>query len=458
MKSVIEYIEKNHDRYLEELKEFLKIPSVSTDASHAQDVKNAAEYVGQQLQKAGMERVEIFPTPGHPIVYGERITNEEKPTVLVYGHYDVQPVDPIELWQSPPFEPTVRDGELYARGAADDKGQMFIHFKSAEAYIECGKQLPVNIKYLIEGEEEIGSPNLNSFIDSHSDLLKADVVMVSDTTMFARGVPSICYGLRGLVYFQIDVSAASTDLHSGSFGGVVANPAFELSTILSTMKDDNGRIAIPRFYDDVRDLTDRERQEFARLPFDEEAYKKDIGVKQLSGEHGYTPLERLWTRPTFEINGMLSGFTGEGAKTVLPARAMAKVSLRLVPDQQPETIEDLFEDYVHELAPPFLEVAVTRMHGGKPWVASLDHPALVAAAQAIQKGFGKKPVFQREGGSIPVVATFAEQLDIPSVLFGIGLPDENAHAPNEKLDLGNFYGGIRSSAYFLDELSRTRIR
>lgn len=456
MKDVISYIDNNHDRYLKELKEFLKIPSISTDPSYAKDVNAAAEYVAQQLKKAGMSHVKIFSTPGHPVVYGEHITDKKRPTLLVYGHYDVQPVDPVALWESPPFEPTVRNGELYARGAADDKGQMFIHFKSAEAYIECGKQLPVNIKYLIEGEEEIGSPNLDSFIADHRDLLMVDAVMVSDTTMFARGIPSICYGLRGLVYFQIDASVASGDLHSGSFGGAVGNPAFELSKILAAMKDVHGRITIPHFYDDVRELTDRERQEFAKLPFNEKVYAGEIGVKQLSGEHGYTPLEQLWARPTFEINGLLSGFTGEGAKTVLPAKAMAKVSLRLVPDQKPEIIEDLFEHYVHELAPSFLEIKVTRMHGGKPWIASLDHPALLAASRAIKKGFGKEPVFQREGGSIPVVATFAEQLEIPSVLFGIGLPDENAHAPNEKLDLENFYNGIRSSAYFLDELAQIK--
>ena len=456
MKDVINYIDNNHDRYLKELKEFLKIPSISTDPSYAKDVNVAAEFVAQQLKKSGMSHVKTFSTPGHPVVYGEHITDKNRPTLLVYGHYDVQPVDPVALWESPPFEPTVRNGELYARGAADDKGQMFIHFKSAEAYMKCGKQLPVNIKYLIEGEEEIGSPNLDSFIADHKDLLMVDAVMVSDTTMFARGIPSICYGLRGLVYFQIDASVASGDLHSGSFGGAVGNPAFELSNILAAIKDVHGRITIPHFYDDVRELTDRERQEFAKLPFNEKAYAGEIGVKQLSGEHGYTPLEQLWARPTFEINGLLSGFTGEGAKTVLPAKAMAKVSLRLVPDQKPETIEDLFEHYVYKLAPSFLEIKVTRMHGGKPWIASLDHPALLAASRAIKKGFGKEPVFQREGGSIPVVATFAEQLGIPSVLFGIGLPDENAHAPNEKLDLENFYNGIRSSAYFLDELAQIK--
>ncbi len=455
MNEVIAYIEQNGDRYLEELSEFLRIPSISTDPTNRQDVVEAAEFVARQLKAAGMEKVEIFPTDGHPIVYGERATDPDQPTLLVYGHYDVQPVDPIELWESGPFEPTVRRGEIYARGAADDKGQVFIHFKSAEAFMNTGRPLPVNVKYLIEGEEEIGSPHLDQFIEENQELLQADVAMVSDTAMFARGVPSICYALRGLVYFQLDLEGASTDLHSGSFGGAVVNPAFELSKILAQMKDGNGRITIPNFYSQVRDLTDRERQELSRLPFDEPAYMKEIGIRELPGEEGYSPLERLWTRPTFEVNGLSSGFSGEGAKTVLPARAMAKVSMRLVPDQDPDHIADLFEDYVRSLAPSSVGLKMTRMHGGKPWIASLEHPALIAISKAIKKGFGKDPVFQREGGSIPVVATFAELMHIPSVLMGIGLPDENAHAPNEKLNLENFYGGIKSSAYFLDELSRS---
>ncbi|MGH9340660.1 MAG: dipeptidase [Acidobacteriota bacterium] len=454
MNEVIRYIEENRERYLDELNQFLRIPSISTDSSKKEDVWQAAEFVADQLRRAGMQRVNIFPTEGHPIVYGERIEKPDSPTLLVYGHYDVQPVDPVELWQSGPFEPTVRNGELYARGAVDDKGQVFIHFKSAEAFIASRKELPINLKYLIEGEEEIGSPHLDSFIQENRDLLKADTVMISDTAMFARGIPSICYGLRGLVYFQIDVQGPRQDLHSGSFGGPVANPAFVLSEILAAMKDEKGRITIPHFYDDVRSLSQREREEFASLPFDQMSYQKDLDVDALNGEEGFTPLEQLWARPTFEVNGLLSGFTGEGAKTVLPAKAMAKVSMRLVPDQKPAKVEEEFERYVAELVPASVKVEVKRMQGGKAWVASLDHPALQAAAAAIERGFGKRPVFQREGGSIPVVSTFSELLGIPSVLMGIGLPDENAHAPNEKLDLGNFYRGIKSSAYFMDELSK----
>ncbi|HSR69735.1 MAG TPA: dipeptidase [Acidobacteriota bacterium] len=454
MQDVINYIDKNRERYLEELGQFLKIPSVSTDPAHKDDVARAARFVADQLTAAGMEQVEVIKTPGHPLVYGEKIADPSKPTVLVYGHYDVQPVDPIELWKSGPFEPTVRDGNLYARGSADDKGQVIIHFKSCEAYHKLGKQLPVNVKFLIEGEEEIGSSHLDPFIEKNAEKLKADCVLISDTAMFAKGVPSICYGLRGLAYCQVDVQGANTDLHSGSFGGPVPNPAFVLAQIIAALKDEDDRITIPGFYDDVRELTQAERDEFASLPFDKEEFKKSLGLKGLAGEKGFTPLEQVWARPTLEVNGLLSGFTGEGAKTVLPEKAMAKVSMRLAPDQDPHKIEDLFEKHVLSLAPDYVNVKVTRLHGGQPWVAPLDHPALKAAANAIEQGFGKRPVFQREGGSIPVVATFAEALNVPTVLLGIGLPDENAHAPNEHLNLDNFYGGLRAAAHFLEEFAK----
>ena len=451
MDDITTYIEQNRDRYLDELKEFLRIPSVSTDPSLKAEVKRAAQFTATQLERAGMHKVQVFRTKGHPIVYAERIENPSQPTVLVYGHYDVQPVDPVELWDSEPFEPTLRKGELYARGAADDKGQVFIHFKSAEAFIRTRGKLPVNLKYLIEGEEEIGSPHLEPFVASNLSLLESDTVMISDTSMFARGVPSLCCGLRGLAYFQLDVRGPIRDLHSGSFGGPVANPAFVLAQLIGAMKDETERVTIPHFYDRVRDLTDRERREFASLPFDEETYKKDLGVLELAGERRYTPLERLWARPTFEVHGLLSGFTAEGAKTVIPSQAMAKISMRLVPDQQPEEIGDFLQSYISHLAPPSVQVRVTRLHGGRPWLAALDHPALMTAARAVESGFGKRPVFQREGGTIPVVPVFSELLDVPSVLMGIGLPDENAHAPNERLNLDNFYSGINSSAYFLEE-------
>src|SRR2546425_4894279 len=453
---VIDYIEKNKARYVEELKNFLRIPSISTDPKHKKDVRNCADYVISELKRIGIEDAKLYETAGHPIIYAQWLKAPGQPTVLFYGHYDVQPVDPVELWKSPPFEPDIRDGEIYARGSADDKGQVFMHFKSLEAHLKNTGKLPVNVKMLIEGEEECGSLNLDSFIEKHKEMLKADLVVISDTPMFARGVPSICYGLRGLVYFQIDLVGTSTDLHSGSFGGAVANPAFVLSQMLSQMKDRGGRIKIPGFYDDVVPLQEEERKAWASLPFNEKKFKKDFGIPKVIGESGYTTLERTWARPTFEINGLLSGFTGEGAKTVLPAVAMGKVSRRLVPNQDPNAIAGLFETYVKKIAPKTMELKLTRMHGGKPWMTSYDNPFVQAAGRAIERGFGKKPVFTREGGSIPVVSTFQAELGLPSVLFGVGLPDENAHAPNEKLDVANFHGGIISSAILYEEIARGR--
>ena len=456
MDKVIDFINVNRERYLEELKALLAIPSISALPEHGGDVKRCAEWCADEMRRIGLVHVRLIDTPGNPVVYGDWLGAPDAPTILFYGHYDVQPVDPLELWESPPFEATIRDGEIYARGAADDKGQVFMHFKAVEAHLKQNGRLPVNIKFILEGEEEVGSVNLDDFVRAHKDDLKADVVVISDSGMFARGVPSICYGLRGLVYFQIDLRGSSTDLHSGSFGGAVANPGFVLAQMLAQMKDRGGHIKIPGFYDDVAPLMDEERQAWAALPFNEKQYKKDFGIPKLQGESGYTTLERTWARPTFEVNGLLSGFTGEGAKTVLPAVAMAKVSMRLVPNQQPDAIAQLFEDYVKKLAPKTVALKVTRMHGGKPWMTSYDNPFVQAASRAIEQGFGKKPVFTREGGSIPVVSTFQEELGLPSVLFGVGLPDENAHAPNEKLDVGNFHGGIISAAILYQEIARTR--
>jgi len=453
MDNVIDFINVNRDRYLEELKAFLAIPSISALPQHAGDVKRCADWCVEEMRRIGLQNVRLIDTPGNPVVYGDWLGAEGAPTILFYGHYDVQPVDPLELWESPPFEATVRDGEIYARGSADDKGQVFMHFKAVEAHLKQNGRLPVNIKLILEGEEEVGSVNLDDFIRAHKGELGADVVVISDSGMFARGVPSICYGLRGLVYFQLDLRGSSTDLHSGSFGGAVANPAMVLAQVLAQMKDRGGRIKIPGFYDDVVPLQEEERKAWASLPFNEKKYKKDFGVPKLFGESGYTTLERTWARPTFEVNGLLSGFTGEGAKTVLPAIAMAKVSMRLVPNQSPDTIARLFEDYVKKVAPKTVELKVTRMHGGKPWMTSYDNPFVQAAARAIEKGFGQKPVLTREGGSIPVVSTFQEELGLPSVLFGVGLPDENAHAPNEKLDVGNFHGGIIASAILYEEIA-----
>jgi acetylornithine deacetylase/succinyl-diaminopimelate desuccinylase-like protein len=453
MDNVIDFINVNRDRYLEELKGFLAIPSISALPQHAGDVKRCADWCVEEMRRIGLQNVRLIVTPGNPVVYGDWLGAEGAPTILFYGHYDVQPVDPLELWESPPFEATVRDGEIYARGSADDKGQVFMHFKAVEAHLKQNGRLPVNIKFILEGEEEVGSVNLDDFIRAHKGELGADVVVISDSGMFARGVPSICYGLRGLVYFQLDLRGSSTDLHSGSFGGAVANPAMVLAQVLAQMKDRGGRIKIPGFYDDVVALQEEERKAWASLPFNEKQYKKDFGVPKLFGESGYTTLERTWARPTFEVNGLLSGFTGEGAKTVLPAIAMAKVSMRLVPNQSPDTIARLFEEYVKKVTPKTVELKVTRMHGGKPWMTSYDNPFVQAAARAIEKGFGQKPVLTREGGSIPVVSTFQEELGLPSVLFGVGLPDENAHAPNEKLDVGNFHGGIIASAILYQEIA-----
>jgi acetylornithine deacetylase/succinyl-diaminopimelate desuccinylase-like protein len=453
MDNVIDFINVNRERYLEELKALLAIPSISALPAHAGDVKRCAEWCAGEMRRIGLQNVRLIETPGYPVVYGDWLGAPGAPTILFYGHYDVQPVDPLDLWESPPFEATIRDGEIYARGSADDKGQVFMHFKAVEAHLKQNGRLPVNIKFILEGEEEVGSVNLDEFVRAHKADLAADVVVISDSPMFARGVPSICYGLRGLVYFQIDLRGSSTDLHSGSFGGAVANPAFVLAQMIAQMKDRGGRIRIPGFYDDVVPLTDEERQAWASLPFNEKKYRKDFGIPKLFGETDYTTLERTWARPTLEVNGLLSGFTGEGAKTVLPAVAMAKISMRLVPNQDPNRIAELFETYVRKLAPKTMELTVTRMHGGKPWMTSFDNPFVQAAGRAIERGFGKKPVFTREGGSIPVVSTFQEELGLPSVLFGVGLPDENAHAPNEKLDVGNFHNGIIASATLYDEIA-----
>jgi len=455
MNEVVDFINLHRDRYVDELKAYLAIPSISALPQHAADVRRAAQWTADAITRAGLQNVRLIETPGNPVVYGDWLNAPGKPTILFYGHYDVQPVDPLNLWTTPPFEADVRDGEIYARGAADDKGQVFMHIKAVEAHLQKAGRLPLNIRFFIEGEEEVGSVHLDDFVRSHKADLAADVVVISDSPMFDRGIPSICYGLRGLAYFQIDLRGTASDLHSGSFGGAVANPAFVLATVLAQMKDKgNGHIRIPGFYDDVRPMSEAERAEWRKLPFNETRYRKDLGAPKLWGEKGYSTLERVWARPTFEVNGLLSGFTGDGAKTVLPAVAMAKVSMRLVPDQDPKKIGDLFEAFVTKVAPRTVELTVTRMHGGKPWMAEFDNVYVRAAGRAIERGFGKAPVFNREGGSIPVVSTFQEELGVPSVLFGVGLPDENAHAPNEKLDLGNFHNGVIASAYLYDEIAR----
>jgi acetylornithine deacetylase/succinyl-diaminopimelate desuccinylase-like protein len=457
LNDVVDFINVNRDRYLTELKDYLAIPSISALPQHANDVRRCAEWTADELRRVGLQNVKLIETPGNPVVYGDWLGAPGAPTILFYGHYDVQPVDPVDLWETPPFEATVRDGEIYARGAADDKGQIFMHFKAVEAHLKKHGRLPLNMKFMLEGEEEVGSAHLDDFIRSHKRDLAADVVVISDSPMLERGIPSICYGLRGLVYCQIDLRGTKTDLHSGSFGGAVANPAFVLAQVLSQMKDRSNRIKIPGFYDAVRPLSEEERAEWKKLPFNETKYRKEIGAPRLTGEKGFGVFERVWGRPTFEVNGLLAGFTGEGAKTVIPATAMAKVSMRLVPDQDPDTIAGLFEAYVRKVTPKTVELKVTRMHGGKPWMAAFDNAFVRAAGRAIERGFGKAPVFNREGGSIPVVSTFQEELGLPSVLFGVGLPDENAHAPNEKLDIENFHNGIIASAYLYQEIAEVAV-
>jgi acetylornithine deacetylase/succinyl-diaminopimelate desuccinylase-like protein len=458
MHPAIDYIRTQRAAAVEELKGLLRIPSVSTKAEHKKDMQKATAWLMARMRAMGLEHVKTYPTGGHPVVYADWLHAPGKPTVLLYGHYDVQPAEPLELWITGPFEPTVRKGKLFARGAVDDKGQVFMHLAALEAHMKTAGRLPVNVKLLIEGEEEIGSPNLGPFIAAHTRLLQADVAMISDTAMLAKGVPGITHGLRGLVYFQIDVESAKGDLHSGGFGGSIENPASALARILTQCKDADGRILIPGFYDKVRKLPAAERRALARLPFRDTPFQKEIGAQALHGERGFTTLERLWTRPTFEVNGLYSGFIGEGAKTVLPCAAMAKVSMRLVPNQDPNEIARLFLRHLSRIAPKTVRVKVTEVSGrGTPWLCPTDHPAMRALARAIRTGFGKAPVFTRTGGTIPVVPTLANRLNLPCLLMGIGLPDENAHAPNETLDLENFYLGTRAAACFYEEMAKVRL-
>ncbi len=452
MQKILSYIENNRQNFLDELKEFLAIQSISTSVDNKKDIEQCAQWVAARLQSIGMENVKVMPTGGHPVVYADWLHAKGKPTILIYGHYDVQPVDPIELWTSPPFEATVRDGNLFARGASDDKGQVHIHLAALRSWMQVEGKLPVNVKLIIEGEEEIGSEHLESFLRAQKKLLKADLVVISDTSMFARGIPSLCYGLRGLSYLQIDLAGPNRDLHSGSFGGSVHNPIQALSEIIAQLHDKNGRITVPGFYDKVVKLTKKERDSFAKLPWSDKKFAKDLGVKELYGEAGFTTLERLWARPTLECNGIWGGFIGEGAKTVLPSKASAKISMRLVPNQQSAEIAKLFERYIKSIVPKSVTVNVRNLHGGEPAITPIDHPAVRSAITALEKGFGKRPLYQREGGSIPIVVQFKKILGLDTVLLGFGLPDENAHAPDEFLCLDNYFGGIRTIAHYYNEL------
>ncbi|MCP5064906.1 MAG: dipeptidase [Ignavibacteriae bacterium] len=456
MNEVISYIEKNNKNYIEELKDYLRIESISTAKEHKSDMQTCAKYVSGKLKDAGMKNIKIIKTKGHPLVYGEWMKAPGKPTVLIYGHYDVQPVDPLELWKTKPFEPVIKDGKIWARGANDNKGQNFVHIKSVEAYMKTKGELPVNVKFLIEGEEEIGSPNLEIFLKENKKLLKCDAVLISDTSLYAEGIPTINYGLRGLAYLEVELTGPNVDLHSGSFGGSVANPINELAKLISKLQDKNGKITVPDFYKDVLPFTKKENDNIASLKFSDKKYAKELDVKELQGEKGFNTLQRLWGRPTLDCNGIYGGFTGEGAKTVLPSKATAKISMRLVPNQNPDKVAKQFAKYVKSLVPKSIKVKVTDMHGGSPVVIPLDAPAIIAASKATSKAFGKKTVYTREGGSIPIVVDFVKQLKAPAILMGLGLDSDNIHSPNEHFSLKSFKLGVLSSAYFFEEFANLK--
>jgi acetylornithine deacetylase/succinyl-diaminopimelate desuccinylase-like protein len=451
---VLEYIESKKNEHLQELIEFLKIPSVSTKSENKPDIERAAKWVADKLRAAGMEKVEIVPTGGHPMVFGEWLKAPGKPTILLYGHYDVQPAEPLDKWSSPAFDPQVRDGNLFGRGTADDKGQVHIHLAAMEALMKTEGQLPVNLKVMIEGEEETGSTNLWNFVEKFRDRLKADALVVSDTSMLAPGVPSVTYGLRGLNYYQIEITGGATDMHSGVFGGAVPNPLTILCELFAKLHDKNFRVAIPGFYDQVAAVTKAERKALNALPWKLKDFKKTVGAAGLCGEKGFTVVEQLWIRPTLELNGIWGGYIGEGAKTVIPAKAYAKFSTRLVPNQEPAKIAKLVEKHIRKLLPKTVSCKFEILSMGKPWVAPYTHPFFEAAHKALEEGFGKRAVFIREGGSIPFVTQMYDTFKVPCILLGFGLPDENAHAPDEHILLENYFGGIKAVAQFYKELAR----
>lgn len=447
MKDWKDYQEQHKDRFLEELLDLLRIPSISARSEHKQDMEHCAEVVKARLLEAGADKATIYPTEGHPIVYAEKITDPSKPTVLVYGHYDVQPADPIELWNSGPFEPVIKDGKIFARGSADDKGQFYMHVKALETFTKTNS-LPTNIKFLIEGEEEIGSPNLATFVKNNKELLKADVILISDTSMISMDTPSIDIGVRGLSYIEVEVTGPNRDLHSGVYGGAVANPITILSKMIASCHDENNHITIPGFYDDVVESTPEERAKMALAPFDEKEFKADLGIQALWGEKGYTTNERTGIRPTLEINGIWGGYTGEGSKTVLPSKATAKISARLVPNQSAEAITKKLLQYFKSIAPEGVTVNAQEHHGGEPYMTPIDSVAYKAAAKAVETTFGKEPIPVRGGGSIPICSLFEKELGLKIVFLGFGLDSDNLHSPNEKYDLVNFYKGIETIPYF----------
>ncbi|MFC2130644.1 dipeptidase [Bacteroidota bacterium] len=453
MKQLFEYIEKNKEKHLIELINFLEIPSISSDSSFNDDMKKCSDWLVEHMNNIGIDGARIIETEGHPIVYAEWLeAGSDKPTVLIYGHYDVQPVDPVDLWDTPPFEPVIRDGKIFGRGTADDKGQLFTHLKAIEAHLKVNGKLPCNVKLLIEGEEEAGSSHLEGFIVNNRDLLKCDVALVSDTEWFAAGMPTICYGLRGISFFEMTLTGPNRDLHSGSFGGAIDNPANVLCKLIGKLKDEYGRITIPGFYDDVLELTEEEKSAYKKLPFKLREYCEDLGINNVNGEIGYTTLERVWARPSLDVNGIIGGYTGEGAKTVLPSKASAKISMRLVPNQKADDIAKKAEKYIKELVPPTMKLKIDILHGGNPVLVPMGSNEIKAAVNALKAAFGKEVVFMREGGSIPITEIFQNVLNAPPVLMGFGLPTDNIHSPNENFAVENFYGGIKASAAFLEEI------
>ncbi|GAB2605042.1 dipeptidase [Spirosoma areae] len=441
------YLDTHKQRFLDELLDLLRIPSVSADSKFKDDVRRAAEFVKDKLIAAGLDKAQLYETPGHPVVYAEKIVDVAKPTVLVYGHYDVQPADPYELWKTPPFEPTIRNERIYARGACDDKGQFYMHIKAIEAMLAT-TGLPCNVKVMIEGEEEVGSDHLGTFVATHRDMLKADTILISDTSIISNETPSLETGLRGLSYVEVGVTGANRDLHSGVYGGGVANPINVLCEMIASLHDENGRITLPGFYDKVADLSDDERAELAKAPFDLDEYKRDLGVNEVMGETGYSTNERTSIRPTLDVNGIWGGYTGEGAKTVLPSKASAKISMRLVPNQTPDEITDLFTNHFTAIAPAGVMVQVKPHHGGLPYVTPVDSVEFEAASKAFEDAWGKKPIPTRGGGSIPIVALFEQELGVKSILMGFGLDSDALHSPNESYGLFNFYKGIETIPYF----------
>jgi acetylornithine deacetylase/succinyl-diaminopimelate desuccinylase-like protein len=442
-----EYQSQHKERFLNELLELLRIPSISARSEHKNDMTKCAEAVKDRLLKAGADKAEIFTTEGYPVVYAEKIIDATKPTVLVYGHYDVQPPDPLELWHSGPFEPVIKDGKIFARGACDDKGQFYMHIKALETMVQTNS-LPTNVKVIIEGEEEVGSPNLGKFIRDKKEMLKADVILISDTAMISLQTPSIDVGVRGLSYIEVEVTGPNRDLHSGVYGGAVANPITILAKMIASLHDENNHITIPGFYDDVLESAAEERTEMAKAPYDEEEFKSDLGVKELWGEKGYTTNERTGIRPTVEVNGIWGGYTGEGAKTVLPSKAFAKISCRLVPNQTSAKMTKLVIEHLQKIAPPYVTVKASEHHGGDPYLTPVDSNEYQAAAKAIETTFGKPPIPVRGGGSIPITALFESVLGLKTVFLGFGLDSDNLHSPNEKFELANFYKGIETIPYF----------